>query len=147
MMIALKILSAVVLWGYVVAMALRHGAEDVLSAYAYRGRMWLFTACLGTAAVLLMPVLVEEAPDGWQWSGFGAAAALCFVAAAPHYREEESKVHNTAAAVAAGMAVVWALATEPWAIAAAVAEMLVVGVWTRKWWLAAETGALAMVYF
>lgn len=138
--------SACLMWGYVLLMMARHGVAEVVSEYAYRGGMTAFTVCLGGAAALLMPVMVEEAPDGFQFLGFGAAAALCFVAAAPHYKEEESRVHNVAAAVAGVLAVLWTLSVEPWAVVTGLAVWLGGGWLTGKWWLMAELGALVMVY-
>ena len=138
--------SAALMWGYIGLMIVRHGMASVVSEYAYRGRMWAFSLCLGGAAVLLMPVLVELAPEWGKMLGFGAAAALCFVAAAPHYKEEESRVHNVAAAVAGALGVAWTLGVEPMAVAGALLFWLVMGTATRKWWLMAEIGGLLMVY-
>lgn len=138
--------SAALLWGYVALMIVRHGVADVVSEYAYRGRMWAFTACVGGAAALLMPVMVEEAPEWGKFLGFGAAAALGFVAAAPHYKEEESRVHNVAAAVAGALGTAWTLCVEPIAVIGGLLFLIVMGMVTRKWWLWAELGALLMVY-
>lgn len=140
------IMSACALWGYILTMTLRYGVASVVSEYAYRGSMWLFTLCIGIGAVLLMPVLVEEAPEGGKMLGFMAAAALGFVAAAPHYKEEESGIHNAAAAAAGAMAVLWTASVNVWWLLAAVAAWVIAGLLTRKWWLMAEVCGLGMVY-
>lgn len=138
--------SAALMWGYIVMMIARHGVADVVSEYAYKSGMTKFTACVGGAALLLMPVLVELAPEWGKVLGFGAAAALCFVAAAPHYKEEESKVHNVAAAASGALGVAWALCVEPPAVITGLLFWALMGMATRKWWLMAELGALIMVY-
>lgn len=138
--------SAALMWGYIGLMIVRHGMASVVSEYAYRGRMWAFSLCLGGAAALLMPVLVELAPEWGKMLGFGAAAALGFVAAAPHYKEEESRVHNVAAAVAGALGVAWTLCVEPLAVLRGLSVWLWLGMVTRRWWLMAEIGGLFMVY-
>lgn len=147
-MIWMVVLSFAVFASYVIAMAMRYGAKEVVSEYAYEGGMTLFTACIGTSAALLVPAMIEAAPENWKFLGFLAAAALIFVAVAPHYKGDEAKLHKTAAKVAGVCAVAWGMAT-CWEIVALslVAYIAVMQVAKSRWaWLAAELTGMAMVY-
>lgn len=129
-------------------MAVKYGAKEVVSEYAYEGGMTLFTACIGTSAALLMPAMIEAAPENWKVLGFLAAAALIFVAVAPHYKGDEAKLHKIAAKVAGVCAVAWGMAT-CWEIVALslVAYIAVMQVTKSRWaWIAAELTGMAMVY-
>lgn len=147
-MIWMVVLSLAVFASYVIAMAMRYGAKEVVSEYAYEGGMTLFTACIGTSAALLMPAMIEAAPDNWKFLGFMAAASLVFVAVAPHYKGDEAKLHKTAAKIAGVCAVAWAMAT-CWEVVALslVAYIAMMQVTKSRWaWLAAELTGMAMVY-
>ena len=142
------ILSLAVFASYVIAMAMRYGAKEVVSEYAYEGGMTLFTACIGASAALLMPVMITVAPDNWKFLGFMAAASLVFVAVPPHYKGDEAKLHKTAAKVAGVCAVAWGMAT-CWEIVALslVAYIGILKITDSKWaWFAAELTGMAMVY-
>ena len=147
-MIWMVVLSLAVFASYVITMAMKYGAKEVVSEYAYEGGMTLFTACIGASAALLMPVMVAVAPEDWKFLGFLAAAALVFVAVAPHYKGDEAKLHKTAAKIAGVCAVAWAMAT-CWEVVALslVAYVAVMQVTKSRWaWLAAELTGMAMVY-
>lgn len=147
-MIWMVVLSLAVFASYVAVMAMKYGAKEVVSEYAYEGGMTLFTACIGTSAALLVPAMIEAAPDNWKFLGFLAAAALIFVAVAPHYKGDEAKLHKTAAKVAGVCAVAWGMAT-CWEIVALslVAYIGVLKITDSKWaWFAAELTGMAMVY-
>lgn len=147
-MIWMVVLSLAVFASYVIAMAMRYGAKEVVSEYAYEGGMTLFTACIGASAALLMPAMIEAAPDNWKFLGFLAAAALIFVAVAPHYKGDEAKLHKTAAKIAGVCAVAWAMAT-CWEVVALslVAYVAVMQIAESRWaWIAAELTGMAMVY-
>lgn len=142
------ILSLAIFAFYVTAMAMKYGAKEVVSEYAYEGGMTLFTACIGTSAALLVPSMIEAAPDNWKFLGFLAAAALIFVAVAPHYKGDEAKLHKTAAKVAGVCAVAWGMATCCEVVALSlVAYIGVLKITDSKWaWFAAELTGMAMVY-
>lgn len=147
-MIWMVILSCVIFTEYVIAMTVKYGAKEVVSEYAYEGGMTLFTACIGASAALLMPVMVAVAPEDWKFLGFLAAAALIFVAVAPHYKGDEAKLHKTAAKVAGACAVAWGMAT-CWEIVALslVAYVGILKITDSKLaWFAAELTGMAMVY-
>lgn len=147
-MMWMVILSFCIFASYVAVMAVKYGAKEVVSEYAYEGGMTLFTACIGTSAALLMPVMITVAPENWKFLGFLAAAALIFVAVAPHYKGDEAKLHKTAAKVAGVCAVAWAMAT-CWEIVALslVTYVGVLKITDSKWaWFAAELTGIAMVY-
>lgn len=147
-MIWMVVLSLAVFASYVAVMAMKYGAKEVVSEYAYEGGMTLFTACIGTSAALLMPVMITVAPDNWKVLGFLAAAALIFVAVAPHYKGDEAKLHKIAAKVAGVCAVAWGMAT-CWEIVALslVAYVGILKITDSKLaWFAAELTGMAMVY-
>lgn len=147
-MMWMVILSFCIFAFYVTAMAMKYGAKEVVSEYAYEGGMTLFTACIGTSAALLVPAMIEAAPENWKFLGFLAAAALVFVAVAPHYKGDEAKLHKTAAKVAGACAVAWGMAT-CWEIVALslVTYIGVLKITDSKWaWFAAELTGMAMVY-
>lgn len=147
-MMWMVILSFCIFASYVAVMAMKYGAKEVVSEYAYEGGMTLFTACIGASAALLMPAMIEAAPDNWKVLGFLAAAALIFVAVAPHYKGDEAKLHKTAAKVAGACAVAWGMAT-CWEIVALslVAYVGILKITDSKLaWFAAELTGMAMVY-
>lgn len=147
-MIWMVVLSLAVFASYVAVMAMKYGAKEVVSEYAYEGGMTLFTACIGTSAVLLMPVMIAVAPENWKFLGFMAAASLVFVAVVPHYKGDEAKLHKTAVKIAGVCAVAWAMAT-CWEVVALslVAYVAVMQIVESRWaWLAAELTGMAMVY-
>lgn len=147
-MMWMVILSCVIFTAYVIAMTVKYGAKEVVSEYAYEGGMTLFTACIGASAALLVPAMIEAAPEDWKFLGFLAAAALVFVAVAPHYKGDEAKLHKTAAKVAGVCAVAWGMAT-CWEIVALslVAYVGILKITDSKLaWFAAELTGMAMVY-
>ena len=147
-MMWMVILSFCIFASYVAVMAVKYGAKEVVSEYAYEGGMTLFTACIGASAALLMPVMIAVAPENWKFLGFLAAAALIFVAVAPHYKSDEAKLHKTAAKVAGACAVAWAMAT-CWEIVALslVAYVSILKITDSKLaWFAAELTGMGMVY-
>ena len=142
------ILSLAIFAFYVTVMAMKYGAKEVVSEYAYEGGMTLFTVCIGTSAALLVPAMIEAAPDNWKFLGFLAAAALIFVAVAPHYKGDEAKLHKTAAKIAGVCAVAWGMAA-CWEVVALslVAYVVVMQITESRWaWFAAELTGMAMVY-
>lgn len=147
-MMWMVILSCVIFTAYVSAMVMKYGAKEVVSEYAYEGGMTLFTACIGSSAALLMPVMVAVAPEDWKFLGFLAAAALIFVAVAPHYKGDEAKLHKTAAKVAGACAVAWAMATCWEVVALSLAAYIAVMQVTKSRcaWIAAELTGMGMVY-
>ena len=147
-MMWMVVLSCVIFTAYVSVMAMKYGAKEVVSEYAYKGGMTLFTACIGASAALLMPVMIAVAPENWKFLGFLASAALIFVAVAPHYNGDEAKLHTTAAKGAGACAVAWAMAT-CWEVVALslVAYIAVMQVTKSRWaWIAAELTGMTMVY-
>lgn len=147
-MIWMVVLSLAVFASYVIAMAMRYGAKEVVSEYAYEGGMTLFTACIGASAALLMPVMIAVAPENWKFLGFMAAASLVFVAVAPHYKGDEAKLHKTAVKIAGVCAVAWAMAT-CWEVVALslVAYVAVMQIAESRWaCFAAELTGMTMVY-
>ena len=147
-MMWMVVLSLAVFASYVAVMAMKYGAREVVSEYAYEGGMTLFTACIGASAALLMPVMITVAPESWKFLGFMAAASLVFVAVAPHYKGDEAKLHKTAAKIAGVCAVAWAMAT-CWEIVALslVTYIGVLKITDSKWaWFTAELTGMAMVY-
>ena len=147
-MMWMVVLSCVIFTAYVSAMAVKYGAKEVVSEYAYEGGMTLFTACIGASAALRRPGRIAVVPENGKCRGFRAAAALIVVAVAPHYRCDEAKLHKTAAKVAGACAVAWGMAT-CWEIVALslVAYVAVMQITESRWaWIAAELTGMGMVY-
>lgn len=147
-MIWLVTLSLCIFAAYMTVMITRYGIRELVSEYAYAGGMGLFSLCIGVSAALLLPVMVAVAPEGCKFLGFLAAASLLFVAAAPHYKGDEARLHKTAAKVAGVCAVAWALAV-CWEMVALslIAYVAVMQVTESRYgWIAAEIVGMGMVY-
>lgn len=139
--------SLVTLAAYIGVMVWRYGRQEVISEYAYKGGAWAFSTCIGLAAALLMPPMIERAPEDFQFLGFLAPTALMFVAAAPHYKGEDSKVHRWAAILAAAFAVLWGLAVKPYVpIVLALTSGLLYLTDKKGRWFDAEVLGLAVPY-
>lgn len=146
-MTAMTIISLCILVGYIGLSAWKYGRQEVISEYAYKGGAWKFSVCIGLSAALLMPGMIERAPEDFQFLGFLAPAALLFVAAAPHYKGEDSKVHKWAALLAASFAVLWGLATMPGVpVMLALIYAIIYPIDEKGRWIDAEVFGLAIPY-
>lgn len=139
--------SLCIMVGYLLAMAKKYGRQEVISEYAYKGGAWLFSLSVGLSAALLMPPMIERVPEDFQFLGFLAPAALLFVAAAPHYKGEDSKVHKWAAGLAAVFCVLWGLVTMPGVpMMLVLIYALVYPIDDKGRWIDAEVFGLAIPY-
>ena len=139
--------SLCIMVGYLLAMTKKYGRQEVISEYAYKGGAWLFSLSVGLSAALLMPPMIERTPENFQFLGFLAPAALLFVAAAPHYKDEDSKVHKWAAMLAAVFCVLWGLVTMPGVpVMLALIYALVYPIDNKGRWIDAEVFGLAIPY-
>ena len=78
---------------------------------------WRHYALLLTAAMTMMPVMISNTPENWQFLAFLACGALAFVATAPAYLEKfEGRVHSASAITCAACAITWAFAVVPIAL-------------------------------
>ena len=146
-MIVMTMLSLALLASYIYTMLWLYGRQEVVSDYAYKGGAWLFSLCIGLSAALLMPPMIERAPENFQFLGFLAPAALMFVAATPHYKDEESSVHKWAAALAAVFAVLWGLTVKPGVpVSLALLYALIYPLDEKGRWVNAEMFGLAIPY-
>lgn len=75
-----------------------------------RLRASIFTAMMWGIAFTLLPVMFEATPEGQQFLAFLALASICFVGAAPEFKNKyEGRVHTTAAVIAAVFGLVWSV--------------------------------------
>ena len=116
-MMILSIISAVLLFGYLLAMACRHGIPDMVSDTYYQlGNRWgwLFTAVLSASALMMMiPIL--DSGRGIPSAAFIGTAGLIFVGFAPNYlSQDEYHVHKGAAILSALGCVAWCLSVNIW---------------------------------
>ena len=64
----------------------------------YTSGKWMFTIVMFSESILLSIALIENSRPQFQCLGFVSGAALAFVGAAPHFKEEfEKKIHFSAA--------------------------------------------------
>lgn len=146
-MIGLVYVSLAIIVAYLAAMVCLYGMQEVISEYAYLYGTWAFTGCLGSAAALLMPAMIDAAPEEWKVLGFLAPCALLFVAAAPCYKGADRKIHRWAASLAGAAVVLWGIATAwhvPVCLGAVFAVLWVTG--CGRLWMAAELMGLAVPY-
>ena len=110
-MMMLSIISALLLFGYLLAMACRHGIPNMVSDTYYQlGKYgWLFTAVL-TASALMMMIPILDSGRGLQAAAFIGTAGLIFVGFAPNYlSQDEYRIHKSAAILSALGCVAWCL--------------------------------------
>lgn len=75
-----------------------------------RLRASIFTLMMWDIAFTLLPVMLDITPEGQQFLAFLALAAICFVGAAPEFKEKyEGRVHTTAAVIAAVVGLAWSI--------------------------------------
>lgn len=73
-----------------------------------RLRASIFTAMMWAIAFLLIAPMMDVTPDGLQFLVFLSLAGICFVGAAPEFKEiYEGKVHTASAVIAAVCALAW----------------------------------------
>ena len=115
-MMILSVISALLLFGYLLAMACRHGIPNMVSDTYYQlGKYgWLFTAVL-TASALLMMIPILDSGRGIQSAAFIGTAGLIFVGFAPNYlSQDEYRIHKSAAILSALGCVAWCLSANIW---------------------------------
>lgn len=79
-------------------MALTAGTQGSISKLAKQWR-WLLMAALWSQ-VLLLPQMLEMAPDGWQWLPVFGIFAVAICGGASLFNKEDNLIHMIAAAVA-----------------------------------------------
>lgn len=79
-------------------MALTAGTQGSISKLANQWR-WLLMAALWSQ-VLLLPQMLEMAPDGWQWLPVLGIFAVAICGGASLFNKEDNLIHMIAAAVA-----------------------------------------------
>ena len=115
-MVIMSIISAVLLLGYLGAMAWKHGIPDMVSDTYYQlgKRGYIFTAVMAISAILMMVCLLDSG-RGLQAAAFIGTMGLIFVGFAPNYLDkDEYKVHKGAAIVSATGCVAWCLSVSVW---------------------------------
>ena len=139
-MMILSIISAVLLFGYLLAMACRHGIPNMVSDTYYQlGNRWgwLFTAVLSASALLMM-IAILDSGRGIPSAAFIGTAGLVFVGFAPNYlSQDEYHVHKGAAILSALGCVAWCLSVNIW-------PTLIIGSLYAAYWVANDIERLSV---
>ena len=138
-MMVLSIISALLLFGYLLAMACRHGIPNMVSDTYYQlGKYgWLFTAVLSTSALLMM-IAILDSGRGIPSAAFIGTAGLIFVGFAPNYlSQDEYHVHKGAAILSALGCVAWCLSVNIW-------PTLIIGSLYVAYWVANDIERLSV---
>lgn len=170
--IALASLLVFVLYLFFVLKKIGHLPKSLSETYYYLGSNFvypregwndnfnrlkasIFTFALWVMAFLLLPVMISKTPESLQFLTFLAIAGICFVGAAPEFKDSfEGKVHSTSAIISAVFGILWATvvigAAGRIALGVSVFVVLAVALMTdslkssRTFWL--ELVAFATVY-
>lgn len=113
------LLSLLILAGYLTAILLKYKViPNSLSNTYYMLGKWgfVFTLVMFVIAFLILPPMLEVTNIMFQFVAFFCPAAICFVGAAPNFKEEmEGKVHTIAALISAISGLLWvAFLTKFW---------------------------------
>lgn len=126
---------------------------DPLEMEFNRLRASLFTFMMWAISITLLPAMLDITPESRQFLAFLALSAICFVGAAPNFKDEfEGNVHKASAVIAAICGLLWVVfATDNWpmiilsAFCVLVAALRTNTAWTsRVFWL--EMIAFGSVY-
>ncbi len=138
LMAILSIISAVLLFGYLGAMAWKKGVPDMVSDTYYQlGKHgYIFTAVMSISAILMMMAILDSG-RGLQAAAFIGTMGLVFVGFAPNYLDkDEYKVHKGAAIVSALGCLAWCLSVNIW-------PTLAIGSLYAVYWVATDIAELA----
>lgn len=116
-MLTLTIISALIIASYTAAVCIKvKGIPYSISATFYAlEHKWLFCATMIITAGLLMPAILQETPESYQFTAFLACAGMIMVGSAPHFKEGiEKKIHTVGAVLCLLFSQVWVLLTCPW---------------------------------
>lgn len=134
-MYILTIISAVMLFGFMVIGIMKYGLLDCYSAYGPKWAEWypdinVWSVVTFLSAFLMVPVMLEVSfLSAWQFLGFLAPVSLFWVAASPNYQTDKfaNIMHQCGA---------WG------ALTAAIAYVCIV---PHLWWVAVAFGVTAAV--
>lgn len=133
----LVILSVLCITAYtaVVCIACK-GIPDSISETFYKleHKAW-FTITMFATAFFLVPAILEVTPASYQFVAFLACVGLCFVGAAPNFKEGiEKKVHTAGAIICIVFSQVWVALTCPWLLFVWLAYIAYTGFSIKKNW-------------
>lgn len=115
----LTIISLLIFVVYLFFAIKRYGIPTSLSETYYllggepfnRLKASIFTFMMWAIAFTLLPTMLDITPESLQFLAFLALTGICFVGAAPQFKEKsEGKVHTISAIIAACFGLLWALA-------------------------------------
>lgn len=70
----------------------------------------IFTFMMWAISFTLLPAMLDLTPDSFKFLMFLALASICFVGAAPNFKDpDEGKVHSTSAILAACFGILWSV--------------------------------------
>ncbi len=152
-------LSCALFFGFVALCVAKFGLQSCYSAYGMKWRevfppINIWSVITFTTAALLIPPILEASKDNpWQAIAFFCPALLIFVAATPDYQTNPSAgiLHSAAAAISAGLSVLFILLIAPhlWGLIVlyllvATLAMLLFGAYSAMFWY--EMAAYATIY-
>lgn len=132
----LILLSLAIILTYVGVMVKRNGIPYSISDtyYSLEHKIWFGFSMIGTAA-LLMPSILDRTPENYQFLAFLMCAGLCFVGAAPNFRQGlDRPIHIIATTIAALSSQIWIALTCPWLLFVWLAWFLYIGVRMKQVW-------------
>lgn len=110
----LIILSFLILTVYICCMIYKVGEiPSSVSAtfYALEHKLW-FGISMVVAALLLMPIILENTPDKYQFIAFLACTGMILVGSAPNFKEDfERYIHISGASMVLICSQIWVLVT------------------------------------
>lgn len=115
-MIWLVIISALLILLYTGALCYRN--EEIpysISATFYTlEQKWLFSFCICTSAILMLPAILEITEESYQFLGFLSCIGMVMTGIAPHFKEGiERKIHITGAIMCITLSQIWVMLTCP----------------------------------
>ena len=148
-MSTLAIISAILFAIYLILMAKLHGVQPSVSDNYYVSKHpWTFTIAMWTVAFTMLPPMLSETTETFQFTAFLSCAGIAFVGAAAAYKQQlTNTVHIAGAITAALFAIIWAYTICPPlpTIAILTAAYILLAVRRHKiYW--AEITAFAMTY-
>ena len=144
-MTILAITGAVLLFAYLVIMAILYGVDEYVSDNYYMGRRrWLFSAVMCASSILTLPAMMAMEGKAPALALF-ANAGLLIVAVSPYYKVE--KMHATGAFAALICGAAWVATFHPLMVGTAMAAWAVYYLLRLpRPYYAGETATFVLIY-
>lgn len=132
----LILISLAIILTYVGVMIKRNGIPSSISDtfYSLEHKLWFGLSMIGTA-LSLMPSLLNNTPENYQFLAFLMCAGLIFVGAAPNFKKGiDRPVHIAGASIAGLCSQIWVALTQPYALLLWIPFLIGVGIKMKKVW-------------